>query len=167
MFFLQGLKAFRRSDCGSALVEFSASATLFILVMFGIMETARALYVANFVSNAAPEAIRYAMVRGSTWNGAACSEIWTRQCTATSANVSKYLDSLAPAGVSTSSSYLTVTTTWPGTTPSGASCSAQGVNNAPGCIVRVNITYSFSFLFPFMPNQPLSFSSSSAMAISQ
>ena len=167
MFSQQSRKAFGRSDSGSALIEFSASATLLMMVIFGTMETARALYVANFVSNAAPEAIRYAMVRGSTWSGTACSSTTTSECAATAANVSSYLTSLAPPGVSTSTDYLTIATTWPGTTPSGASCSAVGVKNAPGCIVRVNVTYSFSYIFPFMPKGSLPLSSTSAMVISQ
>jgi Flp pilus assembly protein TadG len=160
-------QAFTRCERGSALIEFSASATLLILVIFGVIETARALYVANFVSNAAPEAIRYAIVRGSTWNGAACTTTATAACTATADNVTSYLDGLAPMGVSTSSDYLTVTTTWPGTTPSGATCSAQGVKNAPGCVVRVNVNYAFNYIFPFMPRGPLSLSGTSAMVISQ
>jgi len=167
MLSLQHLRAFGRSDRGSALVEFSVSAIFLFLVMFGLMEIARALYVANFISNAAPEAIRYAIVRGSTWNAAPCNSITTSQCTATAANVSSYLDSLAPIGVLTSSDYLTVATTWPGTTPSGASCSPQGVKNAPGCVVQVNVKYSFGFILPLMPNQNLALTSTSAMAISQ
>ena len=160
-------RAFTQDEVGSALVEFSASATLLMVVMFGLMETARAFYVANFVSNAAPEAIRYATVRGSTWNGKACASIQTNQCTATAANVASYLQSLAPQGVSTSPTYLTIATTWPGTTPKGASCSSVGVKNAPGCIVQVRVQYSFSFLFPFLPQQPLLLSTNSAMVISQ
>jgi Flp pilus assembly protein TadG len=163
----QSWKKFNRSESGSALIEFAASATLFIVVVFGLMEVARALYVDNFVSNAAPEAIRYATVRGSTWSGTACSSVTTSQCAATAANVTSYLDGLAPLGVSTSANYLTVATTWPGTTPSGAACSTQGIKNAPGCVVKVNIKYSFSYIFPFMPRQPLLLSSTSAMVISQ
>jgi Flp pilus assembly protein TadG len=159
--------SFARSDAGSALIEFSASATLLMIVIFGIMEVARAFYVANFVSNAAPEALRYATVRGATWNGTPCTSTATTSCTATAGNVTTYLAGLAPAGVSTSANYFTVATTWPGTTPSGAACSAQGVNNAPGCIVQVNVRYSFRYIFPFMPNQALALSSTSAMVISQ
>jgi len=152
---------------GSALVEFAASGILLALVLFGVMDTARALYIDNFVANGAREAVRYAMMRGATWKGTSCAAPGTEECDATADNVTSYLQSVAPAGVSTSANYLTVSTTWPGTTPSGAACSATGVNNSPGCVVRVNVTYSFAYLFPFMPKGALTLASTSAMAISQ
>ncbi len=167
MFFKRNRKSLLSADDGSALIEFAASATLLFLVMFGLMEIARALYIDNFVSNAAPEALRYAAVRGSTWNGTSCTSTQTNECMATAANVTSYLAGIAPQGVSTSADYLTVGTTWPGTTPSGAACSTSGVKNAPGCMVQVKVQYSFSFLFSFMAKQPLTLSSTSATVISQ
>jgi len=163
----QSCKENMSTESGSALIEFAASATLLFIVMFGLMEVARALYVDNFVSNAAPEALRYVAVRGSTWNGTSCASTQTNECVATADNVNSYLASIAPQGVSTSANYLTVATTWPGTTPSGAACSTQGVKNAPGCMVQVKVQYSFRFILPFMPNGPLALSSTSATVISQ
>jgi hypothetical protein len=120
-----------------------------------------------FVSNGAREAVRYAMVRGATWSGTSCSTTAASACAATAASVTAHLDSLAPAGVSTSPTYLTVKTTWPGVTPSGASCSSTGVTNAPGCAVEGKVTYSFNFIVPFLPKNALFLSSTSAIAISQ
>jgi Flp pilus assembly protein TadG len=167
MSFKQSCKNSLAADDGSALIEFAVSALLLFMVMFGLMEIARALYIDNFVSNAAPEALRYAAVRGSTWNGASCTSTQTNECMATATNVTSYLAGIAPQGVSTSVNYLTVATTWPGTTPSGAACSTSGLTNAPGCVVQVKVQYSFSFLFSFMSKQPFSLSSTSATVILQ
>lgn len=158
---------FLSDEDGSALVEFSASGILVTMLLLGVMDTARALYIDNFVANGAREAARYAMLRGVTWNGASCSNPQTRQCVATADNVASYLQSVAPPGVSTSPAYLTVSTTWPGTTPSGVSCSSTRVYNTPGCVVRVNVSYSFAYVFPFMPRGAIRLASSSAVAISQ
>jgi Flp pilus assembly protein TadG len=159
--------SFASDERGSALIEVAVSSVLLLTLMLGILDTSRALYVDNFVSNSAREAVRYAAVRGSTWSGTSCATATTSACMATAANVSIFTDGLAPAGVSTSPTYLTVTTQWPGTTPSGASCSTNGVNNAPGCVVRVAVSYSFSYILPFLPKNAMALTSTSTMVIAQ
>jgi Flp pilus assembly protein TadG len=158
------MKELRSNQSGSSLIEFAASATLMLTAIFGIMDCSRALYADHFVCDGATEAARYAMLRGSTWTGTSCT---TPSCMASSSNVTSFVQSIVPFGVSTSSTYLTVITTWPGTTPSGASCSTMGIYNSLGCVVKVNLKYSFNFVLPFLPKNTLVLSSTSAYAISQ
>src|ERR1700747_2547612 len=55
-----------RSEHGAATVEIAFASVVLFAFLIGIMQVSRALYVYNFVSEAAREASRYAMVRGST-----------------------------------------------------------------------------------------------------
>jgi Flp pilus assembly protein TadG len=54
----------RRRQAGQAMVEFGLVATLFLLLLFGIMDTAYAVFCYNSVASAAREAVRYAVVHG-------------------------------------------------------------------------------------------------------
>jgi Flp pilus assembly protein TadG len=135
------------------------------MVIFGIMDMSRALYADHYVSEVSREATRYAMVRGSSWNNASCTNTSTFSCTATAANVTSFVQSITPMGLSPSN--LTVNTTWPGTTASGADCSAANVNNSPGCVVTVKVTYAYNFVLPFLPKSALSLTSTSSVVISQ
>ena len=61
-----------RDERGSSMVEFALGASLLFMVVFGIIAMALALYTYNVVSEAAREATRYAIVRGSAcplWHG--------------------------------------------------------------------------------------------------
>lgn len=55
-------RSLRRRSRGQALVEFALVVPLFILVVVGIFEGARAIYTYNALSNAAREAVREAVV---------------------------------------------------------------------------------------------------------
>jgi Flp pilus assembly protein TadG len=52
----------RRSERGTTLVEFAIGATVFLTVMFAIVEFGRMLYVHNALSDAARRGARYAVV---------------------------------------------------------------------------------------------------------
>ncbi len=52
----------RRGERGSTLVEFAIGATLFLTVMFAVIEFGRALWVHNALSDAARRGARYAVV---------------------------------------------------------------------------------------------------------
>ena len=56
----------RLNEIGSAVLEFGLVVVMFFMFVFGVMDFGRALYTYHFVSNAACEATRYAMVRGSS-----------------------------------------------------------------------------------------------------
>jgi Flp pilus assembly protein TadG len=161
-----GLLRKLRDEDGGTLVEFTLAVTLLVTVVVGIMNAALAIYTNHFVSYAAAEASRYAMVRGSTWNSTACTTIATESCTATSANVTSLVQSITPPGID-AADYMTVTTVWTGKTPTGATCSSSGVNNSPGCVVQVKVSYSYSFFVPFLPTNAWQMTSTSAVVISQ
>ena len=55
--------------------------------LFGIMDCARALYCYHFVSYAARQGTRYAMVRGSTWSSNPCANTTSFDCDATASNI--------------------------------------------------------------------------------
>jgi Flp pilus assembly protein TadG len=160
------MQRFAEEEAGSSLTEFALSVTVVLMLMFGIVDLSRALYIDHFVSGAAREGARYAMVRGSSFNNVACTTPSTTACTATQSAVTSYVQSLAPTGVSTAN--LTVQTTWPGTSPSGNNCvSAVTPSNGPGCTVKVVVTDAFTFAVPYFPSAGLNLSSTSTVAISQ
>jgi len=59
----------RSDEQGSALVEFTLCALVFLTMIFGILEFGYAVFSYNFVSNAAREGSRFVMVRGKTCSG--------------------------------------------------------------------------------------------------
>lgn len=152
-------------DSGASTLEFAVALSLVLLCIFGIIVCSMALYADHFVTDAAKEATRYAMVRGSTWDGTSCSTYASFSCTATSANVTSFVDSLAHYGMSTAG--LTTTTIWPGTTPSGSECDSADGNNSPSCIVNVQVQYSFNVLLPFVPFSTITLTGISSEVISQ
>jgi Flp pilus assembly protein TadG len=134
------------SDAGSTVVEFALSIIILMTLFLGIMEFSRALYTDHFVSNAAREASRYAMVRGAD-----CTS-WGNACPATAADIQSYVRSITPDGINPSA--VTVTTTW---IP----------NNSPGNLVKVNVQYNFMFDLPLLPSGTMHMASDSEMVISQ
>jgi Flp pilus assembly protein TadG len=151
-------------ETGGTLVEFAITTSLLLMIIFGVLDCSRALYFDHYVSYSAEEAARYAMARGSTWGGAVCSTTTTESCTATTANVTSFVQSITPMG---NSSYLSVATTWTGKTPAGSTCTNQNGNNSPGCVVQVKVSYNFNFVLPFLPKNTLLLTSTSAVGVSQ
>ena len=152
-------RLFWREDCGSALVEFAVCSTILLSLTFGILTSCLALYCYHFISDAAREGTRYAIVRGSS-----CSTNgnFTSDCPiASSAAVQTYLRSLTLPGIP--SSYLTSTTTW---SVDGTHWSSAPTNyNAPGDIVKVTVNYSLPLAIPFVSTRTLSMSSTAQMII--
>lgn len=56
----------RKSERGSTLVEFSIGATVFLMVMFSVLEFGRALWVHNALADAARRGARYAVINKAT-----------------------------------------------------------------------------------------------------
>jgi Flp pilus assembly protein TadG len=164
-----------KSEEGSSLVEFALIFLVMMAMMLGIIDFCRAVYVYHFVSNAAREATRYAAVRGSTCTGdGSCTDDGNCTNYATATCVPTYVDSIAPPGIDTGSkgcggsACLTTTPTWPVQANGPTVCSTTA--NAPGCTVKVTVSYSFSFIFPivykpFSSTGTLALSSSSEMII--
>lgn len=134
------------NDAGSTLVEFAFSIILLMTLLLGIAEFSQALYTYHFVSNAAREASRYAMVRGADCDS------WASACPATAADIQSYVRNITPEGINPNA--VTVTTSW---TP----------NNSPGNLVKVNVQYNFTFDLPLLPSETIHMASDSQMVISQ
>jgi Flp pilus assembly protein TadG len=150
-------------ESGSTILEFSLAFTLLVFCALGIIECSVAVYADHFVANAAKAATRYAMVRGSSWRGGACSTYNSFDCTAGSDDVSNFVKSTVTAGIDPTR--LAVTTTWPGTDPSGNACDTTNGANSPACVVSVQVSYSFNFLLPFFPVNGLTLSGYSSEVI--
>ena len=156
--FAQDCRSRIRGEQGSAIVETAISMVLLLTVLFGVIEICLALYTYHYISDAAREGTRYAIVRGS-----AC-EAPGNPCPATAAEVQSYVQGLGFPGIS--SSAMTVTTAW-SAYPVGGTCSPSASCNNPGNLVTVTVNYKFPLSIPFVPNSNISMSSTSAMVISQ
>lgn len=139
-----------RGDHGSTLVEAALSITLLLAVLFGVMGGGYMLYTYHFLSYAARQGARYAMVRGSACDSSGgmpdCPNV-------TSAQVQTYVRGIRQLGIN--STQLTATTTWP-----------KGTNN-PGDTVQVTTQYPFPLSIPFVTSATVNMHSTSQMVISQ
>lgn len=131
----------RLNDIGSAVLEFGLVVVMFFMFVFGVMDFGRALYSYHFVSNAACEATRYAIVRGSSSTDPV-----------TASDIQAYVKSITPEGIDPNQ--LTVTTTW-------------SPDDSPGSTVRVQVSDNFQFMTPVLATYQMNFSDSSQMVISQ
>lgn len=160
-----------RDDRGSELVEFSLSVMLLFTMLFGILDLSRAMYSYEFMGYAAQEGARFAIVRGKDWSGSCSTSappsfVMKYSCIASGSDVTNYVKSLALPGISQSN--VSVSTSWPGTTPDCTkNCSACATTNSQGCVVKVTVSYTFSFLAPFLPKSALSFSGTSQKIIQE
>jgi Flp pilus assembly protein TadG len=136
-----------RDEEGATLVEFGICSSVLFMTVFGILGLSFALYSYNFVAEAARDASRYAMVRGSSCIGFS-------DCNINSAKLQTYVQNLSYPGINPVN--LTVTASW----PSG---------NAPGDTVSVTVGYQFPLNIPFWPKTGsiLQMASTSEMTISQ
>jgi Flp pilus assembly protein TadG len=152
-------------ESGHEQVEFAVSAVLLLSVIFGMFAVCQLLYCYHYVAYVAREGTRYAAVRGSTWHGTLCAASTSLNCTASATNVATLISDITPLGFLASN--LVVSTTWPGTTPTGAGCASTNGVNSPGCTVVVKVTYSYRYTVPFIPAVVLPLSSTSSLAISR
>ena len=113
-------------------------AAVFLTLLFGMIEFSGAMYAYDFVSYAASEAARYAMVHGST-----------SESPAQLSDIQSYVAGLA-SGLNTAN--LTVNATW---TP----------NNQPGSMVQVTVQYNFQFVGGLFPSGTFPFTDAVQMRI--
>jgi Flp pilus assembly protein TadG len=137
-----------RVETGASIVEFAVASIILFTLIFGVMAICLALYSYNVVSEAAREATRYAIVRGS-----ACNSF--PDCKVTSDQLQTYVQGLGFPGITAASLTLTPAASWP------------NGNNNPGSPVQVTVQYTFPLGIPFMPSRTLTMSSTSQMIISQ
>jgi Flp pilus assembly protein TadG len=139
-----------RPEAGSSIVEFALASTILFALVFGVMAICLALYSYNVVSEAAREATRYAIVRGSSCNS-------FPDCKIDSPGLQTYVQGLGfpLININAPSPALTAVASWP------------NGNNNPQNPVQVTVTYTFPLGIPFMPSRMLTMSSTSQMIISQ
>ncbi|MFZ0743549.1 MAG: TadE/TadG family type IV pilus assembly protein [Terracidiphilus sp.] len=168
------LGAFREE--GSSLVEMALTCSILLSILVGIIESCFALYTYNFVSEAAREATRYAVIRGSTSCGPNPNFPNCNLNPATAGNpIQTYLQGLGFPN----SHGLTATVTWwspvqdaSGSTTWPTACTtATDANgnacNLPGNAVKVNVTYTFPLVILGWQATSLNVSSTSEMMISE
>jgi Flp pilus assembly protein TadG len=169
-----------REETGSTLVETALSITILLVLVIGIMDACLMVYSYHFISNAAREGTRYAIVRGNTWTQppwnytGTCASYTSAGCVATQQNIEDYVKSLSFPGID--SSQITVTPTSYAANGSATSCeaatstpppSSAPLCNARGNLIQVNVQYRFATFIPFVPSQWLTMSSTSRMLITQ
>jgi len=142
------------------MVETALMLSVLLVMMFGIIGFGHALYTYHFVSNAAREATRWASVRGYT-----CPNnlpILSGGCPASVSDVQTYVSNVSGMGLDPAK--ITATTTW--VTPPNNLAVCKTRPNNPGCVVEVQVQYSYQFLLPFLPSG-FKMQSTSQMVISQ
>ena len=169
------LRKLQKAACeesGSQLVEFALSLLVLATMLFAIMYFCLAAYAYHYVTYAAQEGARFAIVRGNAWQGKTCATsappnfTMKYACVAQSGDIQNYVKSIAPPLINPTQ--ITVTTTWPAKTPTCASgCSACTTANSQGCLVSVQVSYAFGYPMAFMPNRILTFSGTSVKTIQE
>ena len=137
---------------------------MLLMLVFGIIDCSRALYSYHFVSSAAQQGARYAIVRGGDWPSA-CAAVTSFSCQASAANIKTYVQSLASLGITPSN--VTVTASWPQTTVNGIAtgCNTSATQNNQGCVVKVQVGYVYHFFLPYLPVTGLSMTATSEQVI--
>jgi Flp pilus assembly protein TadG len=148
----------RARQRGTTILESAVMISVLLVMMFGVVGFGNALYTYHFVSNTAREATRWASVRGYTCTGGLAGG-----CPANDADVNAYVQNLS-TGIGLDPTKVTTTTTWVAPPNNLAACTTQP--NSPGCVVKVQVQYSFQFLFPLLPSG-FTMQSTSQMVISQ
>jgi Flp pilus assembly protein TadG len=155
-----------RGDAGSTLVETALSVVILFALFFGVLEMSLAVYSYHFISEAAREGTRYAIVRGSSL-ATDCTTPGFANCIAQGGNntgdIATYIKGLGFPGISNSN--ITVNSTW--LTSAGAACGTADTCKAPGNIAKITVTYNFPFSVPFVPQETFSMSSTSQMVVAQ
>jgi Flp pilus assembly protein TadG len=154
---------------GSSLVEMGLACLILIPMLFGIIQLSMALYCYHYAADAAREATRWAIVRGSTcntnFNAAYCSPTMANSDGADGTDIAQYVKSLGYPF----SGKLTTTTRWcvnSGTIPASWACSSTKSND-PANQVSVTVTYAYPLIIPFLKSNTINLGSVSSMTIVQ
>ncbi len=185
----QGSSAGKRGmlcEEGTTLVEMAFASAILLSSLFGVIAISLALYVYNYVSDAAREATRYAIVRGpdscviaSTFPD--CNLNPTKITSSTDPTKNPLLNyvynmgypGLDPSKLTATVNYYAASTTAVGSGPTGYSqtswsttaCTVATCNNR-GNAVQVTVTYPFPLSIPFWRSTIVNISSTSQMVIS-
>ncbi|MGA9070815.1 MAG: TadE/TadG family type IV pilus assembly protein [Terracidiphilus sp.] len=145
---MRGLKRFVGNEDGAELLEFALAATMFTMMLFGVMQFSLGVYAANQCAIDAQLGARYAMVHGSDWANA-CATTTSVGCytAADGSGVKAYILSLPHPGPGFTGANNQIVVTPLTTTVDGVSCVAW----SRGCRVEVNVKYIFGINLPIFP----------------
>jgi Flp pilus assembly protein TadG len=151
---------------GASIVEMALASAVVFGMLFGIIYFSMTLYTYHYLSEAAREGSRYAMVRGST----SCTNTpGLTNCKATQAQIQTYVQDLGYPAIDAANK-MTVTTTWytaSTSQPTTWSLCSTGSCNAPGNVVKVQVIYAYPLSIPFYGKKTLNLTSTSQMVIAQ
>ena len=157
------------NDQGAAIVEMALVSSLLCAMLIGIFQISMTLYSYEFVTEAARDAARWAIVRGSQCSTNTKS---LDHCGASSTDIQNYVNSLGfpyAGSLTASATWCNVSvnakgqTVW--TTPPCTGANAG--TNDPGNIVSVVVSISLPLNVPFLKKIPMTMTSTSNMTISQ
>jgi Flp pilus assembly protein TadG len=158
-----------RDERGSAIVETALSILMLMTFIFAVMEACLGAYTFHFISEAAREATRYAIVRGSTFT-TNCSAPGYANCIAqggaNTGDIATYVQNLSFPGIDPTK--MQVNTTW--LNSDGTACTSPPSTlpcKDPGNQVQVTIRYDFPISLPFVSVNTWTMRSTSQMVISQ
>ncbi len=160
-----------REEEGATLVEMALASVTLLSMLFGVIAISLALYTYNFVSDAAREATRWAIVRGADCS---TNTPGLDHCDAGQSDIQTYVRTLSYPGIDPSKmtadaswyspNYGSGSTTWTACDAKTNICSPP---NAQGNQVMVTVKYTFPLSIPFWKATTLNMTSSSQMVISQ
>jgi len=146
----------------STAVEMALSSCVLFTVFFGRIQTAMAYYSYQYLSDAAREGARWAIVRGST----SCANNSIDHCGASQTDIQTYIRNLGYPGINPSKLTATVSYYSAPSTSGGAWVACNGCN-APGKRIKVFLQYSYPMNIPFFPQGNLNLQSVSQMVVAQ
>jgi Flp pilus assembly protein TadG len=152
---------------GQTIVETAMSIIILLTFMFGVFEAGLAIYSYHFISEAAREGTRYAIVRGSSAGTTACTAPGPPTCIAqggsNTGDIATYVKYLGFPGINPGN--MTVNSSW-SAYANGSSCPASpSPCNSPGNLVTIVVTYNFPLTVTFVPKKTYAMSSTAAMII--
>lgn len=142
---------------GQGLVEFALVLPIFLLLIFGVIDGGRYVYVNSTLSNAAREGARLGSVEAS-WRGSAdpsCGNAGGPVCPASNAILIQHITAaanrqMAPFGA-VDNVYLRCVAA-NGTPPTGRWTGATCTSNASGGFLSIRVTFTWSAMTPMVGN---------------
>jgi len=159
-----------RRSRGQSLVEFAVVLPLFVLMLFGVVDAGRMIYLHTVLSQAAREGVRVASVEAS-WLGASGSGCGTAGGPVCPANVTALRTDILSAAnrniqpfAALTNSQLQTRCDPSGGTPTANWNATSCVSNGPGNVASVRVTSTFTAITPIISriigSVPMSASSS-------
>jgi Flp pilus assembly protein TadG len=133
----------KSGERGGTILEFAIAFVLTFVLIFGMIDFARAMYSFHYLSNAAREGARFASVRG-----ASCDPSVVTPCSAQGDDIQAFVRQITPQGIDKTVVSVNQNTgfLWPTNANSPPICGTT--RNYPGCVVQVQVSYPFNFIFP-------------------